>query len=292
MTYSHVPQQWVRCHHPQTKAKLRLFCLPYGGGDASLFHAWPEAFSSDLQEVVEICPIELPGRAHRLRERPLFTTIESLVEALVPPEPELSPLYPYLQRPFAIFGASVGGLIGFELARALTEQYGCSPISLCVAATRAPHLPSPFVLNEAEAFSQAELMEQLRQYGGTPEYILADTRIMELALPKLHADSLLAATYTCRPDTPLACPITAIGGTDDPLVSAADLAGWQAYTRSTFQFHLLPGDHFFVRDASTENRARLLEYVARTLRRSLPSSLVRNEASGQRADSSSGGVGE
>lgn len=280
MTHSVAPERWVRQPHPQTKAKLRLFCLPYGGGDASLFHAWPTALSSDLQEVVEICPIELPGRAHRLRERPLFTTIESLVEALVPPDPELSPLYPYLQRPFALFGASVGGLIGFELARALTDQYACSPVALCVAAARAPHQPSLFSLDGAEQFSEADLLEQLRRYGGTPEYILADTRIMELALPKLHADSLLAATYTCRPDVKLTCPITAIGGTDDPLVSAADLAGWQSHTSSTFQFHLLPGDHFFVRDASADNRTRLLEYVTRTLRQSLPSSRARSKSAG------------
>ena len=47
----------VSVKHP---LRLRLFCLPYGGGDASIFSHW----TSQLPPGIEICPIQFPGRGN------------------------------------------------------------------------------------------------------------------------------------------------------------------------------------------------------------------------------------
>jgi medium-chain acyl-[acyl-carrier-protein] hydrolase len=262
------PSDWVRSPRPLPQAALRLFCLPYGGGDTSLFRTWPAALPPDLQERIEICAIQLPGRAHRLRERPLCTSLQALIELLVPYSLQESPLYPYLvDKPFAFFGASsFGGLICFELARAFSLRHEREAAALCVAACRAPHLPGPYVLDESDQLSETDLLQQLQEYGGTPAYILQDERLMELARPKLVADSLLCATYAYMPDLGPDCPILVVGGTDDPIVSMADLAAWQIHTRRAFRLYMLPGNHFFVRDAPESVRAQLLEYICRPLR--------------------------
>ena len=265
MTLSLSPEIWIRSSYPLPQARLRLFCLPYAGGDASLFHAWPQLLPPDLQECIEICPIHLPGRAHRIRE-PLFTSIAELVDVLVPSDLRHSPLYPFLDKPFAFFGASLGGIISFEIARALDTRHQVSASAFCVAACRAPHLPGPYGIEGSDQVADADLIEQIRALGGTPEHLLSDERHLRLILPKVRADSLMAATYAYEPGIGLDCPITVCGAQDDGLVSLADLAAWQAHTPRSFRLYTFPGTHFFIRDAIPQTRVRFLDCFTRSLR--------------------------
>ncbi|RAQ93959.1 thioesterase II family protein [Thermogemmatispora tikiterensis] len=257
------PAQWVRRPRRLSQPALRLFCLPYAGGDHTLFQRWPDLLPEAVRDHLEICPIQLPGRAHRIREYPLFTSMPMLINTLVPPTLAASPLAPWLDRPFAFFGASLGGLIAFELARALSTRHQLSPVALCVAACRAPHLPGPHPLEGMEHFSDEEVIEHVRALGGTPEYVLADARLLPVILPKLRADALLEATYAYVPDVALDCPITVCGGEQDVFVGLPELVAWQAHTYSTFRLQQFPGDHFFVRDAPARDRTLLLEQIVR-----------------------------
>ena len=265
MTVSLSPSAWVRSPRPLPQAQLRLFCLPYAGGDASLFHTWPQALPPDVADRIEICPIQLPGRAQRLHE-PLFTRVSSLIDVLVPPDLTTSPMYPYLDKPFAFFGASLGGLLGFEIAHALDMRHQRSAAALFVAAARAPQFPGPYGIDGGEHLNDAELVEQIRALGGTPESILSNEKHLRLILPKIRADAMMAATYVYSPDLSLDCPITVCGAINDGFITFAELAAWQAHTRQTFRMYTFEGDHFFVRDATPSTRAQLLEYLARTVR--------------------------
>ena len=93
---------WVFC--TKSHARLRLFCFPYAGGGASIYHPWSKRLSGD----VEICPLYLPGRENRLRE-PCFKRLSSLVEELT------DALTHFMDVPFAFFGHSMGALISFEV---------------------------------------------------------------------------------------------------------------------------------------------------------------------------------
>src|SRR5271165_1107618 len=121
---------WISGCKPSPLARLRLFCLPYAGGSALIFRAWSNALAADI----EVCPIQLPGRSTRLKERP-FTEMSSLIQVLA------QALSSLLDRPFAIFGHSLGALVGFELARQFRRQYGVNPVRLFVSAGRAPQVP-------------------------------------------------------------------------------------------------------------------------------------------------------
>jgi medium-chain acyl-[acyl-carrier-protein] hydrolase len=98
---------WITSPRQSGAERLRLFCLPYAGGGAILYHAWAAALPN-----VEVCPIQLPGRESRIRE-PALTRMSLLTDALT------VAMRPYLSRPFAFFGHSMGALISFELARRL-----------------------------------------------------------------------------------------------------------------------------------------------------------------------------
>ena len=84
---------WLVINRPNPQARLRLFCFPYAGGGAATYHAWP----GELPTEVEVCAVQLPGRASRSRESP-YDRLKQLVEALAPA------VLPYLDRPYAFFG--------------------------------------------------------------------------------------------------------------------------------------------------------------------------------------------
>jgi medium-chain acyl-[acyl-carrier-protein] hydrolase len=102
---------WISFRKPNPEARLRLFCFPYAGAGALIFRNWQDWLPTD----VEVCPIQLPGRGTRMAERP-FTQLPPLVEALA------TALRPLPDKPFALFGHSLGALVSCELARRIRDN--------------------------------------------------------------------------------------------------------------------------------------------------------------------------
>jgi medium-chain acyl-[acyl-carrier-protein] hydrolase len=212
---------------------MRLFCLPFAGGGASLYRLWPDALGPEI----EVCPIQLPGREDRLRE-PRFLEISELVPALA------RAVRPYLDRPFACFGHSLGALIAFELARRLRREGGPEPDALLVAARRAPQIPNP--RPPIHDLPDARLIEELtRRYDGIPKVVREHPDMMDFYLPIIRADLTLNDTYRHLVEARLTCPISAFGGLADNEVTRDDLAAWGDQTRASFTLRMVPGGHFF-----------------------------------------------
>ncbi len=79
--------------------------------------------------------------------------------------------------------------------------------------------------------------------------MLENAELMQFVLPILRSDFAVLETYVYIPKSPLNCPISAFGGSDDPEASRDDLDGWRIQTRTAFSLHILPGDHFFLHSA-------------------------------------------
>src|SRR5262245_5024504 len=97
---------WVRSFSPRPDPRLRLWCLPHAGGSASMFRDWP----GGLPGAVEVGASQLPGREDRIAE-PAVDDAAELADQL------WQHVGPHLDRPYALFGHSMGALIAFELAR-------------------------------------------------------------------------------------------------------------------------------------------------------------------------------
>lgn len=228
----------VTCRSPNPEAKLRLFCFPYAGGGALSFRTW----SDSLPPTIEVCPLELPGRGFRLKEPPL-TQIKPLIEAIA------YALLPYLDKPFAFFGHSMGGLVSFELVRLLRREYSLNPSHLFVSGRQAPQIPvskSPI-----HDLPEPEFLEELRRLNGTPEAVLNSSELMQLLIPTLRADFAVLETYVYAPEAPLDCPISAFGGLQDREVSCEELEAWREQTNAEFSLQMLKGNHFFLHSAQS-----------------------------------------
>lgn len=233
-TSQHAPANpWFSARRARPGSKVRLFCLPYAGGDAVTFLRW----SDSLPAEIELFPILLPGRGARLRE-PAYTSVSPLVEAMA------QALRPALDKKFALLGISTGAILSFELARSLRRRGYPGPSHLFVCCCEAPHLP-PSRSEPIHDLPEAEFLEKLRHFGGTPDAALEDPELRRLVLPALRADFQLRDTYAFAHDAPLACPISAIGGAGDPFADRASLEAWRRHTTAAFNVSMLPGGHFF-----------------------------------------------
>lgn len=201
---------------------------------------------------VEVRAVQLPGREHRFREPPLRSwpvLLGRLTDAIGP----------QLDRPFALLGHSMGALLAFELARVLQERSGLVPVNLFVAGRNAPQMPRK--LDHLAALEGEELIEELRRLNGTPRAVLEDNELMQLLLPAIRADFALCADYTYVAGEPLRCPITAIGGLQDPHTSSEGLQAWRDQTSATLTVQMVAGDHFFL----TTQRPRVARIIAEGL---------------------------
>lgn len=228
---------WFVVPRPNDKAELRLFCLPYAGGGASVFREWPAALSNRI----ELIAIQPPGREERFSE-PCFHRLDEMVDAC------MKAIILVLDRPCVLYGHSMGARIAFEIAKRL-RVYGREPQCLIVSGARAPHFPKS---NPVYDLPDELLIEEIRKKNGTPDEILRDREMMQLLLPRLRADYTLADTAPLEQENAnikLQNNIVALGGLSDPDVSVEQLSGWGRYTNVDFTMHLFEGDHFFIQSS-------------------------------------------
>jgi medium-chain acyl-[acyl-carrier-protein] hydrolase len=216
-----------------------------------------QSWSTLLPPKMEVCPIQLPGRGKRLLENPylrLAPLVEDVAEAISP----------YLDRPFAFFGHSMGAMIGFELARLLHRERKPGPSYLIFSGRRAPHLPrtEPLTYN----LQESEFFEKLRELDGTPEEVFESAELMKLMLPILRADFEVVQTYQHEPGEPLDCPFSVYGGLQDSYVQKEHLKAWSSHTASTFKLRMFPGNHFFIRTAQHQLLTSIAEDLQTYLR--------------------------
>ena len=249
-----VTSKWVRCYRPRPAAKLRLVCIPFAGGGASVFRLWADA----LPTSVELLAVQLPGREERLAE-PLISSRTVLARALTD---ELAPL---LTEPFVLFGHSMGARLAFEVARELRARNARGPEHLIVSGRGAPHLASTRTVPRSE-LPHDEFLDVVRRMNGTPKEVFDEPELLELVLPILRADFSINDREPHLEQPPFACPITALRGVDDDQVSEDRLAAWRTHTNGPFAQYTFPGDHFYL----MPGRAALLEVLSAIVARHVP----------------------
>jgi pyochelin biosynthetic protein PchC len=216
----------VRDDHPA----LRLVCFPHSGGSVTTYRSWAPL----VPEGVELLAVQYPQHADRFAEPPAGSVAEMGAAVAA----ELATLD---RTPVALFGHSLGALVSYETARALTDA-GFSPRLLFVSGCPAPELAGG---GTTHTLPDDELWTRLLALGGTDSALAADDEIRDLVLPVLRSDITLHETYRPAPPVrPLSCPIRCHYNTDDPLVPDGSFATWADATSGPFSVRAWPGGHF------------------------------------------------
>jgi medium-chain acyl-[acyl-carrier-protein] hydrolase len=230
---------------------MRLFCFPYAGGGATVFHSWRSLLGS---KGVDLCSVQLPGRETRFRETPI-TTMEELVARIC------DGIDPYLDLPFSLFGHSMGTIVSFEVARELARRGRTLPEWLLMSGAIPPHRRPVEALHTLPAKEFIDAV--VRRYNGFPREVLGNQDLLDLLMPILRADFQLIEGYRYKPSKALPVKIAAFGGRQDKSVPPTELPHWIDLTAQPERFRLIffEGDHFFL----NYQRMQLLTEIARLL---------------------------
>jgi surfactin synthase thioesterase subunit len=241
------------------KPRARVFCFPFAGGSPTVFNGW----SKHLGEDIEVLAAHPRGRGMRFRERP-DTDIPTMVAEY------LSAVRLHLDLPFVFYGHSMGGLIAFELTRALAAEGLPMPVHLYVAATAPPHLG--LIHEPIHHLPDAEFVDALQQrYAGIPAEVLREPDLLALFLPALKADFTAYELYQFQEAAPVGCPVTAFAGESDPRVTPGLLDQWSQHTTRPFALQQVAGGHFFLLESTAPVLAVIRQGLEIQTSSSLPS---------------------
>jgi len=231
--------KWFFCRVPKPRATMRLFCFPFGGGGASVFHSWSDAMRDD----VEVRALQLPGRETRFkepREKDVNNLIKNIAQALAA----------YQDMPFAIFGYSFGSFLAFEVSRELRRQNMKMPMHLFIAALQAPQTPPAYP--PIAALQDEEFVQKVEYYYQPEGEAWNNLELREFLLPVLKADVALYESHVYREEAPLMCPIDVFAGDEDRATPVELTEPWSEQTTSKMTRHVFKGGHFFIDNAVNE----------------------------------------
>ena len=210
--------------------KLRLFCFPYAGGNASMYYPLKE----NIGEEIELVAVQLPGRSERMFEE-AYTDMDALVEKLY------RQIKPALHEPFALCGYSMGGVIAYALTKKIEEFSKYRPEFTIISATKPMTL-----LNQStnHTLSDDGLIDILRAHKASPEEVLESKELMALVLPTIRADYQLIETYKVKNGPPLETRLVLFNSEEDMDKETIHL--WEEYFKNKATYVGFEDGHFFI----------------------------------------------
>lgn len=227
---------------------LTLIGFHHAGGSAAALMP----LRRELSRSLDFQAVDLPGRGTRHPE-PLHTERAELVKQLC------AELAPRVERPYALFGHSLGGMLAYELAQGLIARGARAPSALFIAAAPGPSAwPAR---TRGPILSDRDLRHELERRGGTPPEIFEHPELLELVLPVVRADFTLCDAESPAGLPKLPCPIHVHAGTRDD-VTIEQLTAWQQVTSAEYSLSWLDADHFFPRSHAVQLAAAIVHKLS------------------------------
>jgi len=242
-----VASPWFIRGNPENSSRARLVCFHSMGTGASLF----TPFLTDPPDGLDPIAVQLPGRETRTDEA-VLSSMSEVVSGI------LGEMEKSVGSPHIFWGHSFGGIIAFEILRALRRQGKPLP-RLLVTGTIAPHL--------VRLWQKRDVLLRILAEDNDPEYLLAVSRYVDNAdfvrsiLPQMRRDMPLLLGYRFDEEECLDVPITAFASRQDDIVYRDEIAAWRTHTKD-FNLVEVDGDHWFLH----RNRELLLETLAAMVR--------------------------
>ncbi|MCS3484354.1 external thioesterase TEII [Bacillus sp. JUb11] len=206
---------------------IQLICFPFAGGYSASYRPLFE----QLKDTAEVTAAEPPGHGTNLM--PLETSIDRLAELYK------EGLTGKLNRPFILFGHSMGGLVVYRLTQ-LLEKEGIDPAAVVISAIQPPQTKRQILTHlSSEAFVQ-----HIAEMGGIPKELLENKPMMDYFTPSLRADYQALESFQHTDKTIIESPVYLLNGKQDKKCME-DADGWltwaNAIERTDFE-----GGHMYI----------------------------------------------
>jgi surfactin synthase thioesterase subunit len=239
------PDRYLVRIEARPAARLRLFCIPWSGANASVYREWATGLPGEIETVA----VQLPGRSTRRDETPVDRLAPLARQVTRAIDAELR------DRPgrFVLFGHSLGALLAYEVARRLVAA-GRYPDLAVLSASRAPAQAPRIVLHR---LGDADLLAALGRMGGTSPDRLRDRQFLDYFLPLVRTDLTACETFRPALGTTLPCPVSVWAGREDWYAHPEDVGRWHQIAGSAYRSRLFGGGHFFNTDLAAVTTALL-----------------------------------
>lgn len=213
---------------------INLFCLPFAGGNKYSYRV----YEKKAPPFIKVLPVEYPGRGSRSTE-PLLHSVDQLVNDVYN---QLKQKFD--ERPYAIYGHSMGALAAYLLAVKVIGKGHIPPVHLFVTGAQGPNALSK---EEKKTYllPRQEFMKAITDMDGIPDELLMHKELLDYIEPILRADFTITDTYRYRQTEKLHIPITVITGTEEGL-NDEDILTWKEETTEEVDFYQMSGKHFFI----------------------------------------------
>ncbi len=212
--------------------------LHFAGGNKYSYNFLQNQVKSDI----EFIPIELPGRGARFEES-LIRNKEQAIQDL------------FLQiknkrngKPYVIYGHSMGAILGFSVTEML-EKENDRPDYLIVSGNPGPLKGHSF--SHRYNLDDETFKERIAELGGIPNEILENHETFTFFSAIMRADfECVEKDRQYEENKIIQTPIYAVMGSEEPLSSRIE--NWKNFTKSSFNYLILEGNHFFIHHHSRE----------------------------------------
>ncbi|MBC9795251.1 thioesterase II family protein [Sinomicrobium weinanense] len=214
---------------------FKIICFPYAGGSKYSYRVLQTVFPSH----VALFPIDYPGRGARIKEN-LNTSLEAIAEDA------FNTILPELHKgPYAIYGHSMGALVGYLVTRKIVEHGLSAPAHLFITGRSGPAAPKN--REPLHGLPRDRFLEKVKELGGLPGEICDNADLMDFFEPVLRADFKALETFNYTPKGPIDIPVSVIIGLQES-ITTKDARAWEQETTAPLDLRQFPGNHFFIFD--------------------------------------------
>lgn len=212
---------------------VKVFCLPYAGGNSSIYYSW----KNKVKKGIDIIPIEYMGHGKNIMEG-LYSSIDEAVNDI------LAKITDKIDDDYIIYGHSMGALLTFETACRLCAEKFKKPLKIILAGIRPPHLIKKD--RKITHLSKDEFMYEVYSMGEMSKEVYQDRELYNLYYNILYSDFCLVEQYSVvENNKKIDVPTIVLAGQLDHEAPKKCMLEWKNYIAGNFQFFTLPGNHFF-----------------------------------------------
>jgi acyl transferase domain-containing protein/thioesterase domain-containing protein len=224
--------KWLAIPKPNKEASALLFVFNDAGGSNRLFENWSNFIDTSFEMVM----IQLPGRDDRTDE-PMCNDLNKVLKELTPV------INDKIDKPFYIYGHSMGGLIAFEVARKLQNDFDKHAENLIVSGTPCQKGFINHFVNSifAENYSDQQLLSLITT-GSDADFDINNDAIKDL-IKMLRNDFELIHGYQYKEMPQLQSKITAVHALSDDRVDIEAVKKWDVETSKEFELITVEGGH-------------------------------------------------